>query len=477
MEPRSTWVQAEQAFAAALSQPEPLREAFVRERWAAAPDVRDEVLKLLAAQARMGGFLESRLLDFRGHRFGAYVAGEEIGRGGMSVVYSGHRVDGDFEKKVAIKVVLTPIGTAPEAQILASSQHPNIARLFDAGVTELGLRYLVMEYVEGVPCTEFRPEAGEREKLRLFVQVCHAVQAAHHSLVVHRDLKPENILITADGTPKLLDFGIAKMLEPAALQTGGLQAFTLNYASPEQVRRMPVSTLDDIYSLGVILCEWVGGRLPRRFGGSSPADLLRQFDAPPDIPLGGDLGAMARRALEPRPEDRYESAGALARDIERYLAGEPVHAQPRSWTYVAGKFVRRHALAVAAAALALTLTAGTASYAVWQRRLAQHRFNQVRSLSQSVMFELHDALAPLEGSARARAMIADRSLAYLDTLARDRSLTDEVALEAARGYLRIAEVRRALGTDARDAARKAAAMAGRVNSDAARAVRDAAAAF
>lgn len=477
VEPRNTWIQSEDAFAAALLQPESSREGFVRERWGHAPDVCDEVLRLLRANVRMGGFLQIGLMDFRGQRFGAYVAGEEIGRGGMSVVYAGHRVDGSFDKKVAIKVVLTSVGSAPEAQILASSEHPNIARLYDAGTTELGFRYLVMEFVEGVPCTAYQPGSSQREKLRLFAQVCHAVDAAHRALVVHRDLKPDNILITAEGTPKLLDFGISKMLEPLSTQTSGPRAWTPDYASPEQIRGEAASTLNDVYSLGVILCEWVGGKLPRQLSGTAPVELLQQLATAPGIPLDGDLGAIARKAIATEPGSRYESAGALARDVERYLAGEVVAAQPPTWGYRAGKFIRRHRYAVTLTTLALAALGLTAGFAVHQARNAQQQFNQVRSFSNSVMFELQDAVAPLDGSAKARQMIAEQSLRYLDALAADPNLAEDIALEAARGYLRIAEVQRKSGGDAKRTAQNAAAMARRVNNEAARAIVKAALAF
>lgn len=437
MDSANTWQRVEELFAEALTLPEDRRSEFVAARCGSDTAAREEIMRLLRARERMGGFLETSMLDMRGQLFGAYRATEEIGRGGMSVVYRGERVDGDFDKRVAIKVVLAQSADAPETQILASLEHPNLARLLDAGTTGLGFRYLVMDYVEGVPCTRFAPTASERQKLALFLQVCSGVQAAHQSLVVHRDLKPENILVTADGTVKLLDFGIAKMLAPGGTQTAGLRAYTIDYASPEQILGYPASTANDIYSLGVLLCELVGGKVPRSLAGLPLDEAVRQ---PLAIPLTGDLAAVARKALAREPGQRYESAGALARDIERYLANQPIEARPPSWRYLAGKFVGRHRYSVAAGSLAVTALAATAVYAVRQATLADMRFNQVRSLSRSVMFDLHDAVEPLAGSLPARQLIVNRSLQYLDALARDASAGDAVLLDAARGYLRLSEI-------------------------------------
>lgn len=438
----SHWDSLENLFSEALNVPEAERGSFVVARCGQDTATRDELLRLLAARRNMGDFLESNMLDFGGQTFGSYRAMEEIGRGGMSVVYRGQRIDGDFEKRVAIKVILAQTGAAPEARLLAALEHPNIARLLDSGLTPLGFRYLVMEYVEGVPCTAYTGAKSESEKLRLFLHVCQGVQAAHQSLIVHRDLKPDNIIVTADGTVKLLDFGIAKMLAPSGTQTVGPRAYTIDYASPEQILGYPASTSNDIYSLGVLLCELVGGRLPRELSGLTVDEVIRriQQDEPASIPLRGDLAIIARKALRSNAAERYESAGALARDIERYLAGEPIEARTPTFGYRAARFIARHRYAVAASSLAVLALAGASAYALRQARLAETRFSQVRSLAKAVMFELHDAVQPLANSLPARQLIVERSLTYLDALAADPSASADVLIETARGYLRLAEI-------------------------------------
>lgn len=442
----STWDRVEQVFDQALRQKPEQRVAWVQETCAADPKVRDEVLRLLRAHEQQGEFLQAPLLDFTGQAFGSYIATEEVGRGGMSVVYRGRRADGDFEKEVAIKVVLvqtTQDLRRSETQILAGLEHPNIARLLDAGRTELGFRYLLMEFIEGRPLTEYAASLGEAARLKLFLDVCDAVRYAHRNLVVHRDLKPDNILVTPDGQVKLLDFGIAKILDPEAggEQTQGVRAFSPNYASPEQLLGQPVTTSTDVYSLGVLLCELLTGKPPRQIEGLTLEKLIDEARRNlREIPLSGDPGSIARKALQAEPSARYESAGALARDVERYLRGLPIEAREPTWAYRAGKFIGRHRYSVSAATLAAAGLVAALAFAVWQAQRAELRFNQVRTLARTVMFELHDEVRDLPGSLAARKVIVDESLKYLDALSADASASPELRLDLARGYLRLAEI-------------------------------------
>jgi len=447
----NTFARVEAIFSEALALPEDQRSTFVNDRCGADTAARDEVLRLLGAREEMGDFLQAPIVDFTGQVFGRYRAVKEIGRGGMSVVYLGERMDRDFEKRVAIKVVLLHSNDPRhqvETQILATLEHPNVARLLDAGATSLGFRYLVMEFVEGTPCTEYCAKLNEEQRLRLFLQVCSGVHFAHRSLIVHRDLKPDNILVTEGGTAKLLDFGIAKMLTPEAAgpQTTGMRAFTADYASPEQILGQPVTTSADIYSLGVLLCELIGGRPPRTLSGLTLAEVVTaaQQAEIQDVPLHGDLAVIAKKALRRDPVERYESAIAMARDIERFLDGMPVEARAPSFRYRAGKFISRNRYAVGAAILVFAALSVATGVAIWQARLASARFEQVRSLARSVMFELHDAVRPLPGSLAARKLIVDRSLGYLDALARDTNAREDVQLDVARGYMRLADI---LGRD------------------------------
>jgi serine/threonine-protein kinase len=337
-----------------------------------------------------------------GRRLGPYRLLEVLGRGGMGVVYLAERADKQFEKQVAIKLMPRGLESAEmerrlltERQILANLQHPNVAHLLDGQVTEEGYPYLVMEYVDGRPIDEYCREEhlALEERLELFSSVCAAVQYAHQNMVIHRDLKPSNILVTAAGEVKLLDFGIAKLSDPAfqapAADATVYQPRTPSYASPEQIANRPVSAASDVYSLGVLLFQILTGKSPYDFAGLSPTEIEavvteRQSMAPSEAidssedsgmgtepnrlrrQLQGDLDTIALKALRKTPERRYASAAELAEDIQRYLAGQPIQARPSTWRYRAKKFVRRHRLAVAAAVVIyMLLIVGVAGIA-WQ---------------------------------------------------------------------------------------------------------------
>ena len=361
-----------------------------------------------------------------GQRIGVYRIVEQIGFGGMGEVYLAERDDGEFEQRVAIKVVKAGMGTDEvlrrfhyERQILANLEHPNIARLLFGGISDEGQPYFVMEYVEGESITEYcdRKRLSVRERLKLFKTVCDAVRHAQRNLVVHRDLKPGNILVTDDGVVKLLDFGIAKLLEAdsdpitAFHTTGRLGPFTPAYAAPEQVLGKPINAGTDVYALGVILYELLTGRRPyqlERGGGLLPENVRLICEKVPTVPssvatrrhlneeaavpyelsekrgvepvrlkrtLQGDLDAIVMKALKKEPERRYASAGELSVDLDSYLANKPVSAQNDSWRYRGFKFVQRHkvpvgAIAVAVLALSLGLVTALRSSAIAKREAA-----------------------------------------------------------------------------------------------------------
>ncbi|MFK8030035.1 MAG: tetratricopeptide repeat protein [Gammaproteobacteria bacterium] len=321
-----------------------------------------------------------------GKRFGAYQITEHIARGGMGDVYEAERTDGAFEQRVAIKLISShnksdqeELRFHAERQILAQLDHPGIARILDGGNSEDGTAFLVMEFVEGESIDAYceRHQLNLDARLRLFIKACDAVQFAHQNLIVHRDIKPSNILVTEDGQPKLLDFGIAKPIDPDSsgdVTELAARAMTPDYASPEQVLGQPITTRSDVYSLGVLLYELTTGRRPYSTAGmraseresvicetdpSRPSVSAQQtqadnlsthaFDIEP-ASLRGDIDEIVMAALRKQPDERYVSAQAFADDIARYLAGEPVSVRGGHWAYVLRKFVRRHALSVAAAA-------------------------------------------------------------------------------------------------------------------------------
>jgi len=404
-------------------------------------------------------------------RVDRYTLDQLLGRGGMGAVYLAHRVDGQFEQQVAIKVIDLPLATdlfrerfLQERQILAGLVHPYIAHLLDGGITDAGEPFLAMEYVDGVSITQYCDEhnLAIAQRLRLFQHVCSAVQFAHQNLVVHRDLKPDNILVVKDGTPRLLDFGTAKLLatveggDVAEWTRQGLQAFTPQYASPEQVLGEPISTATDIYSLGVLLYLLVAGVPPYELHEFSTAEMLRvicsESPARPSIRAEGkrldsDIDAIVMKALRKEPAQRYATVDLLSTDIQAYLTGRPVQAQRGSFRYLAGKFIRRNRTSlVAACLLALTLLAGVAGV-LWQwraadqqRRRAEARTADLRELSNSLLTELDTALKEIPGSTGAQKLLITRVLEHLDRSAKDAHGDRQSELDLIGAYTRLGDV-------------------------------------
>ncbi|HEX8283653.1 MAG TPA: serine/threonine-protein kinase [Pyrinomonadaceae bacterium] len=439
------WKKVEEVLDAALELEPRERRRFLDAACDGAPALRREVESLLACEGPADGFLDAPALAFSadffddddaadgraGQTVGRYRLIREIGRGGMGTVFLAERADGEFEQQVALKVVRRGFADTElarrfrhERRILASLNHPNIARLLDGGVSEEGEPFLAMEYVEGVRVDAYADarRLGTRERLELFRQVCAAVQYAHQNLVIHRDLKPSNILVTADGTPKLLDFGIAKLLDAEGDGAGAhtvteLGVMTPEYASPEQVRGESVTTASDVYSLGVVLYELLAGRRPYRVRSRKPGEAARAIceqeperpsaasrtvetngassnvsrsnssasngsasngsaSTRPSVPpsqLRGDLDNIVLMAMRKEPARRYASVAQLSEDIRRHIDGLPVVARKDTFKYRAAKFVKRNkAAATAAALVVLTLVGGIVAVA-WQARVAKEQ--------------------------------------------------------------------------------------------------------
>ncbi|MEZ5403572.1 MAG: protein kinase [Bryobacteraceae bacterium] len=388
----------------------------------------------------------------REERIGPYRLDRLLSEGGMGAVYLASRSDGEFNQQVAIKLMRAGAGGVEaerrlrtERQILATLDHPNIARMIDGGSTDDGQPYLVLEYVGGIGILKYaeRNNLSTEERLRLFLGICAAVDYAHQRLIVHRDIKPGNILVTAEGSPKLLDFGIARLADPELNATvTAMAGFSPLYASPEQLEGRAITTSTDIYSLGVLFQELLTGRHPYRLQKESTAELASAIltQEPQALGLGGDLDAIARKALRKKPADRYASVEQLAADVERYLDRRPVLARRGSWAYRARRFFARNRFPVAAAALALAAVAGGVWSTLVQTGRAERRFAEVRQLANYLVYDFHDAVRKLPGSTAVQKDVVERSLRYLDRLAGESSGDPMLQGDLAAAYLKLGDV-------------------------------------
>ena len=503
------WLEIKEIFNAACDLPPEGRASFL-EKYDGS--LRLEVEKLLTANEEAVNFIDEPAMvevgfsggdvtdTLIGKRIDSYEILSEIGNGGMGIVYLAHHADKTFDKKVAVKLIKRGMDTSAvlkrfvmERQILANLEHPNIAGLLDGGTTPDGLPYFVMEYVAGEPITKFCDSHGldTNGRLELFQKVCAAISYAHQNLIVHRDIKPSNILVTEDGTPKLLDFGIAKLLHPDwSLDTHEATAtmfrvMTPEYASPEQLRGMPVTTASDVYSLGVVLFELLTGERPYKIETRLPDEVVKiVLTAEPVKPssvvsfrspvraetnsgqkistsndedqksvlqnlksLRGDLDNIILKALSKEAERRYPGVQEFSEDIRRHLVGLPVTATADTASYRAGRFIKRHRAGVLTASviifMLLCATAITAWQAVVARRerdRAEQRFNQVRKLANTVLFEYHDGIAKLPGSTSLRQKMVKDALEYLDNLAAENIDDATLQSELATAYFKVGEV-------------------------------------
>jgi tetratricopeptide (TPR) repeat protein len=460
----NNWDRIEQIFDEAVELPPAERPAFLEEACQGDPILRAEVESLLNAEsagARVIPEAVSRLSnaivgDGEADRLGPYRLDRKIGEGGMGAVYLAHRDDDEYRQEVAVKVVRARGQFAlsrfrHERQILAALEHPNIARLIDGGTTPAGMPYFVMEYIPGgLSVTQFAEQnhLSQLAKLRLFLKVCAAVQHAHQRLVIHRDIKPANILVTADGEPKLLDFGIAKLLDPerakgTVLETlTGMNLLTPDYASAEQVRGGPITTSTDVYSLGLVLFELLTGERAQKLTTYSAEEVVRVVceTEPPKPNLGSDLDNILGMALRKEPARRYSTVEQFAEDIQRFLDDRPVLARPDTLSYRVAKFTRRNRWSVALAALLLVALTGGIAATAWQARVASRRFQQVRALANKFVFEVDDELYRIAGTMKARQMLVTTSLQYLDALGAEAAGDRDLSIEIARAYVKVGDV-------------------------------------
>lgn len=432
-------------FEASLELPDDKREDWLRQRAVKDAALLKKVLELHATDSQPGSailtgnvVLETELTDTVPERIGTYRITGVIGRGGMGAVYRGQRDSGDFDHLVAIKVIRSGVLSDAlkqrfdrERQTLAQLIHPNIARLYDGGQTSDQNPYFVMEYVDGMPITQWvkQQELEETARIQLFIRACEAVRYAHQNLIVHRDITPSNVLVNQDGEVKLIDFGIAK---PSMVDSEDVDAstslaslsFTPGFAAPERAKGQGANTLADIYSLGKLL-----------------AAMLE--DTKPSI----ELKAIIDMASAEQAEQRYQTVNDLKVDVVNYLEQQPVRAYSKNTSYALSKFIQRHkasAIFAASATLAVFVALVISIYQ-YQRAEAhlvdsQQRFNQVRELAKYQIFDLYDALKKVAGNTAIRANIAEKAQQYLANLNLQADASPDLQLETAQGYIRLARI-------------------------------------
>jgi len=440
------WEKVKEVFTAALAQPVAVRARFLAKSCGGDEALRGEVESLLAAHEEPKNLLEQHTIDlatelktdgqkYQGKRFGSYRILREIGRGGMGSVFLAERADGEFQQQVALKIIRQSFADGElekhfrrERQILALLNHPNIAVLHDGGVSEKGEPFLAMEYVDGETLVEYADSQclSIPQRLRLFLKICSAVSYAHRNLVVHRDIKPSNILVTRDGEPKLLDFGLAKAFESDASKTQtALRAFTPAYASPEQIQGRSITTSSDIYSLGVVFYELLTGTKPLNIENKNFDEVVRSINNTEPVKpsavettgeggvssqlLRGDLDNIALTALRKEPERRFKTVEDFADDIKSHLAGRPISAMPNTTGYLAGKFIRRNKIAVAAGLfISISLLAGI-TISLWQAAIARRETARSQAVNQFLQKLLLTAIPESGGGGKkgAQATIVD----------------------------------------------------------------------
>ncbi|HEY0873947.1 MAG TPA: protein kinase [Vicinamibacterales bacterium] len=494
------WSDATRIFDEALAVDPTQRDAYLSEACRGNAELLAEVRSLLSWHDDSVSFLEhpiARVTNLAfdrpdpliGQSLGPWRIVDVIGHGGMGMVYRAERADDAFRREVAIKVVRQGVDAQGivsrfrrERETLAALDHPNIARVFDGGTTTDGDPYFVMEYVDGIGvdryCDEHRLSIDER--LRLFLEICRGVQYAHQNFVVHRDLKPDNILVSRDGVPKLLDFGIARLLSPAAIvrdedsSNESTWLLTPDFASPEQMAGRAVTAATDVYSLGVLLHVLLTGERPYRLAGTTRERLQSELSAAAFVPpssrfgvggtaderasarsstprqlarrLTGDLDAIVTRAANRDAGARYPTVEQLIDDVERHRHSEVVLARRRDPWYVVTRFLQRHALAAAVTTTILLVIAAGVAGVLWQASIAadaqsraERRFEDVRQLARAFMFDVHDEIANLPGSTRARELLVSTGSEYVQRLLREAENDVELQRELAAAFVKLGD--------------------------------------
>ncbi|MEO6923937.1 MAG: serine/threonine-protein kinase, partial [Bryocella sp.] len=395
--------------------------------------------------------------DLSGMLVGSYKLLRELGRGGMGAVYLAERADGTYQQQVAVKILQENIFTEAlanrfrqERQILARLTHPGVARLLDGGVLPDGRPYLVLEYVDGVSIDRYASEhaLSLEQRLRLFLRVAEVVQSAHQQLILHLDLKPANILVTPEGEPRLLDFGLARLVSDSDMRAEAtLRMLTPRYASPEQASGAPLGVASDVFSLATLLYRLLTGVLPYPLEDATPLAAIRILnETAPTVPsqitpaLKGDLDTILLQALRKEPERRYPTVEAFSEDLQRYLDWRPVLAHKDSVRYRVGKFLRRNRLSVVAAALAFCVVVASAVAVVHSatvarrdRASAERRLHDIEDLARFYVVDLFAAMNDIPGTLPVRKVMTENAVKYLQSMTNERNGDPNFSLELANG--------------------------------------------
>ena len=466
---KSLWEQLKPILEIALTLDSTDRDAYLKSACAGNIKLYEESLNLLANESPVTFELSQALSVTQaeshyheGQILGHYKLIKEIGRGGMGAVFLAERTDGEYDQKVAIKILQD--GRTSDAliqklrnerQILANLKHPNIVNILDGGTTDEGIPFIVMEYVEGTCITDYveAHHLGLHEKLRLFQKLCEVISFAHQRIIIHRDIKPSNILISQTGEIKLLDFGIAKILNQQGQSFQDTQQLfiTPDYASPEHIKGQPLTISSEVYSLGILLYQILTGINPFKSDQknlSELIDLICTYNPPPPSKRNprkndkreGDIDNICLKALRKDPFERYQSVDHLSQDISRYFQHLPVTATRDQWSYRAKKFIDRNRIYIFSGLLIFLITLAGLFSSLYQAGKAKAMFNDLRGLTGSMLFEFYDGVAALEGATSVKELVVSKTLTYLDKMESRNAGNPDLMNDVSDGYQRLGDI-------------------------------------
>ncbi len=464
---RSLWEQLKPILEIALTLDPGDRDTYLREACSGSQTLYEEARKLLAAEdpltlewSQAIRVLEQESVCQEGQILGHYRLIKEIGRGGMGAVFLAERIDGEYEQKVAIKILQVERFSESliqklrnERQILANLKHPNIVNILDGGTSDQGIPFIVMEYVDGINMIGYIEEHNLdlNQKLRLFQKLCEVISFAHEKLIIHRDIKPSNILINQAGEIKLLDFGIAKIINPQGQSFQETQQLfiTPDYASPEHIKGEALSISSEVYSLGILFYQILTGINPFKSKESSLSSMMEMIceynPLPPsktteNIKLKGDLDNICLKALRKDPKERFLSVDHFSQDIENYLQHLPVKATKDQWSYRAKKFMVRNRAYVVSAIVIFLITLAGLFISLYHAGVAKAMFNDLRGLTGSMLFEFYDGVASLEGATTVKELVVSKTITYLKKMETKNSGNPDLMNEISEGYQRLGNI-------------------------------------